>query len=127
MQSANHTFILVISTPTVPYNTPLAWYVFTVYSQLASVYSHWRKHLALQECSYQAVISWSKEYFRDKCALYSCDSLITVMPCQLGKLLMLPASQRSVSFLRSRCIYTMKQARAHNGVVHASVMSYLKC
>ena len=54
MQSANHTFILVISTPTVPYNTPLAWYVFTVYSQLAIVYCHWRKHVALQECSYQA-------------------------------------------------------------------------
>ena len=39
-QSTNYTFIWVISTPTVPYNTPLVWYVhfvFTVYSQLASI------------------------------------------------------------------------------------------
>ena len=28
---------LVISTPTVPYSTPLVCYVFTVYSQLASI------------------------------------------------------------------------------------------
>ena len=62
MQSANDTFILVISTPTAPYNTPLVWYVFTVYS-------YWRKHLALQECSYKAVVSWSKESFRDERAL----------------------------------------------------------
>ena len=41
MQFTNYAFIWVISTPTVPYNTPLVWYVhfvFTVYSQLASSY-----------------------------------------------------------------------------------------
>ena len=32
-----YTFILVIRTPTVPYNAPLVWYDFTVYSLLASV------------------------------------------------------------------------------------------
>ena len=55
-QSADHTFIMVISTPTCHnYNTPLVWYVFTMYSQLGRVvYSYWRKPLALQECSYQA-------------------------------------------------------------------------
>ena len=33
LQSANHTFIRVISTPTVSYNTPLVWYArFIFYS-----------------------------------------------------------------------------------------------
>ena len=33
--SANHTFIRVISTPTVPYSTPLVWYAhFIFYSAL---------------------------------------------------------------------------------------------
>ena len=39
LQSANHTVIRVISTPTVPYNTPLVWYthlVFMVYIQLVA-------------------------------------------------------------------------------------------
>ena len=31
MQSANHTFIWVISTPTVLYNTPLVWYAHFVF------------------------------------------------------------------------------------------------
>ena len=35
-QSANHTLISVISTPTVPYNASLVWYVFIVYSELRS-------------------------------------------------------------------------------------------
>ena len=38
--SANHTFIRVISTPTVPYSTPLVWYahfIFTAHSGRAFV------------------------------------------------------------------------------------------
>ena len=65
MQSANHTFILVISTPTVLYNTSLVWLQCIAYYL---VYSHWRKHLALQEFSNQA-FNHGQKSFRDKCAL----------------------------------------------------------
>ena len=30
LRGANHTFIRVISTPTVPYNTPLMWYALCI-------------------------------------------------------------------------------------------------
>ena len=32
LQSANHTFIKMISTPTVPYNTLLVWYAHFIYT-----------------------------------------------------------------------------------------------
>ena len=63
--SANHTFIRVINTPTVPYNTSLVWYahlIFTLkasswkYIMLASVISSavtvQRRHLCIQSDSF---------------------------------------------------------------------------
>ena len=33
--SADHTFIMVISSPTVPYNTPLVWYAHFIFYSVA--------------------------------------------------------------------------------------------
>ena len=69
----NHTLIWVISTPTMPYNTPLVRYahlVFIVYSQIVATGEIIQYCMDVSRLGESAkCISWPRESSRDKCVL----------------------------------------------------------